>query len=315
MSRAKELLKRILEASPQFNRLSKWSSKLLALVLILVLCGIIFYPRHTLFTLEARSEKLVVKVVDEVLAEWHFDRLSVFRDPFDTEDLLALSDATLLVNPGAEVEFNRNLHGPLQIVVRAQDEVSAGEIIDASGQRIELGPWSSLRVETMSTDANPGGKAMLIPFRGIVDLGDDVATGVTGVLLEGKVQIAEEELIGNTRYVANITTLDRGDRISLFEHNTREPAIVEGFVRVGLGEALEMVAHGPAGYVMVQRLGSGGYTITPSIWRRIMEEPLLASLVVLIGILGTAFGAVSAFEKLFQPRSHQPGQNGDDDAV
>jgi len=313
MPRIRGLLTRILAATPKFHRLTERTSGVLALLLILALAGIIFYPRYTLFTLEARSEKLIVEVMDEVLAEWQFDRLTLTRDPFDPEDRLELADSTLLIEPGTEIEFNRSLHGPLYLVLRAANGDTAGLILDPSGRRIELGSWSSLRVETPHTDKTAEGRPLLLPFRGFVDLGDDVTTGVTGVLLEGKVQIAEEELLGNTRYVVNVTTVDRGDRIRLFDRDPDGPAIVEGFVRVGLDEALQIVAHGPADHVLVQRLGSGGYTITASIWRRIMQEPLLASLIVLIGILGAALGALSALDKLFRSRSNATAHGGDQD--
>ena len=63
-----------------------------------------------------------------------------------------------------------------------------------------------------------------------------------------------------------------------------KPSIVTGFIRgepatgyAGPREALGLVAHGPADFVKVDRLGSSGYKIRAPRWARFLHDPLLAA--------------------------------------
>ncbi|WP_297528284.1 hypothetical protein [Thiohalobacter sp.] len=283
------LLRLLKEGDGERNVYFKMALALLALVLVLCL---VLPDRPNIFTVDTATELVAFTVTDPTLSQWELGGARVLTDPLQpaAEAGVLAPDTVLDIAPGTRVRLQRHGVGILRIELEAGEAAgSVGSLDDPAGGTRSLGDWALLLVEVE-------GRPRLLPFRGRLTVGDDVASGVNSVLLSGTVSVVEEQLFGRSRYVAGSGTLDPGDRIQLWGRNantgTLEPVVVNGFVRAepmeGFSEpvnAMQLVAHGQAEYVQVERLGSAGYRIRAQHWARFVNDPVLAALTAIVALL------------------------------
>ena len=283
------------------RRASGWKLALAVLLgcLGLLLVGLVSC-RDSAVTVHARSEAIRLSVVGEVLGEWPLGDAWVFTEDSDEGQLL--HDAVLLMSHGMSAHAERRGKGPLRIELEAKE--SPGEIRHAAGQ-LPLPPRAVL-----STPGGDAGSASILPFRGCAVLGDDVAAGVGAVLLEGRVQLAEKFFLRDERYLMASQDLDAGDRVTLrstsYEHRCLETgqALADGFLRVDWDKlGFEAVAHAVHATACVGRLGSEGYCIEPSPFRRLLYDPLLTVLATVLAIALALPSAVDSTVALLDRRA------------
>jgi len=254
--------------------------------------------RERIFTLDAVTETASVVISDGALAEWRIGAAVLMEDPLSGSDA-AVSlppDAYLVIRPGTRVDMQRHGIQDVRLTLHAAG-ASAGSIVSGpdAGER-QLGLWAALRVPA-------GVRPLVWPFRGTLEVGDDVNSSVDSVLLQGEVHVLEQQLLRATRYNAGSSELDRGDRISFRKQagGGREQAVVEGFFRIEPSDqerftealnAIQLIAHGSAGHVRVERLGSSGYQIRATRWARFLYDPLLS---FLAGVGALLFAAMEIY--------------------
>jgi len=284
-------------------------------VVLITVLGLVLQNRSHIFTLDVITEIVAFTTTDPVLTAWDLgatSRLYDNPDPFaENETGRKLEpNAQLIIHDGTRVDMQRHGTGVIRVQLTRDDAARPIDRIERSGTAekrstdrigqsdaakehsigrieqsdtaIELNDWAVLQVE-------PAGTPALFPFRGTLTVGYDVAAGVDSVLLSGTVSVVEEQLIGNTHYTANAESIDAGDRVQLRRKPKKDEsppvlATVSGFVRAepatGYSEpidALNLVAHGQADFVQVDRLGSAGYKIRATRWARFLHDPLLAA--------------------------------------
>lgn len=300
---------------------------LFALIIVAAVVALVVTNRENIFTLDASTEAVAFRITDPVLSEWALGTAQLMEDPLAAVAAGRALDAhsTLFIAPGTQVRLQRHGIGRIRIQLTAPEHGSAGYVLQSDGSRIPLHDWALLLVEIAE-------RPLLLPFRGTLSVGDDVAAGVDSILLSGTVSVVEEQLLGKTHYVAGGETLDPGDRVQLWRRSDEqgqspEPAVVSGFVRAeaskGFSEpvnAFTLVAHGQADYVQVERLGSAGYHIRAPHWARFLHDPLLAAstaIIALVALLlevlskcGSVVGGVRKEEKETPPpgANPEPGQ-------
>lgn len=264
---------------------------ILAVILVIVL---VMMNRNKIFTLNVITEIATFTVTDPVLSEWKVGKPRLIDDPFTTDQQGRLlgENATLILETGTHVSIQRHGVEVVRIRLSRQNQQSVGRIQDTDGNDIKLGDWAVFLVDTDS-------KPLVLPFRGTLIAGEDVTIDVDSILLSGAVSVIEEQLLGETHYVAGVEKLDPGDRVQLFSNDgtkTDVPTTVDGFVRAesrggfsGPVNALSLVAHGQADYVRVERLGSAGYVIHAPRWARFLHDPLLAAATAIITLLVLLF--------------------------
>ncbi|PPI84483.1 hypothetical protein KEHDKFFH_09420 [Marinobacter maroccanus] len=250
--------------------------------LILIFLGLYLDGRDRIFTLDAVTETASVVTSDGAFSEWRVGGANLHKSPFATKDsaILLPESAYLLIHQGTRVDIQR--HGIQDVrLTLSRTEKSVGSIVSPDDVDRLLGNWASL---TVSSDDRP----FVWPFRGTLVVGDDVSSGVDSVLLQGTVNVLEEQLVRDTRYSAGTSELDRGDKVGFWkqpEGEKHEEAIVEGFFRIEPTNqerftealnAIQLVAHGSADHVKVERLGSSGYQIRATNWARFLYDPLLS---------------------------------------
>jgi hypothetical protein len=265
---------------------------IIAFVALLAVVLLVMWDRENIFTLDVSTEVAQFSVTEPLFSEWMIGNARLIDDPFseDSEGRLLGDHALLILNTGTLVTVQRHGVENTRLLLTADQQASTGRIEDAEGNSTELGDWALLLVEA-------SGRPLVLPFRGALTVGDDVATGVDSILLSGTVSVVEAQLLGKTHYTAGVEALDPGDRVQLWRRDksaarTLEPAIVDGFVRAAPAEgysapadALTLVAHGQADYVQVDRLGSAGYQVRAPRWARFLHDPLLAAATAIIALM------------------------------
>lgn len=261
-----------------------------ALVLLLVgVLVIAFWPRGKIFTLDISTEIVSFQITDPLFSEWDVAGAALWLDVFSdevTEAALA-EGAMLVLNPDVRVELQRHGVGPLRIKLECIDCI-IGTIEREDAPSIALRDWAVLKLPLAN-------KPVVLPFRGVLNIGDDVARSVDSILLQGKVSVVEEKLFTRGHYTAGEETLDPGDRVQLWQRNKAGetvPGRLDGFVRAEPEQqfsepvnALNLLAHGQADYARVERFGSAGYEIRTQAYVRFLNDPVLGVLLAALASL------------------------------
>ena len=259
-----------------------WS--LLAVVIILLLLALsVLLPRNNIVTVEADTEIVSYKVVNTKLSIFDVEGADLYSDPFSSEPTVHIDQAGsyIRLTENTNVEIRKRENDDVVYITLSTKSLSVGSIYLPNGS-ISLGPWANL-----SIDLTLAPLPRLLPFRGKLTLGEDVAPGIENILLSGSVSIAEQQLglFSRERYLLLESKLEKGDRVLVRSATKDEEAVSDGFVRVTYGETLSVVAHTSDGEVHVIRFGSAGYRISPSVWARVINDPSLSWVTALLGIL------------------------------
>lgn len=285
----------------RLERQSRKVALLFSAGLILIFLGLYLDGRDRIFTLDAVTETASVVISDGAFSEWRVGGANLYKSPFATKDsaILLPESAYLLIRQGTGVDIQRHGIQDVRLTLRRNKGV-VGSIVSPDGEEQILGDWASL---TVASDARP----FVWPFRGTLVVGDDVSSGVDSVLLQGTVNVFEEQLVQGTRYIAGTSELDRGDKVGFWkqrEGKKHEEAVVEGFFRIEPTNqerftealnAIQLVAHGSADHVKVERLGSSGYQIRATSWARFLYDPLLS---FFAGLGALLFAAIEIYSNV-----------------
>jgi hypothetical protein len=283
---------------------------LFSVTLVLVVLGLFLDSRDHIFTVNAVTETASLVTTDGAFSEWRVSGASLLTDPFATtaDEIELPENAYLLIRKGSEIDLQRHGTRAAKITLRAKDGRVGSIVMPDADDRV-LGSWASLSIVA-------DGRPLVWPFRGLLRVGDDVTSGVDSILLSGTVNILEEQLFRDTRYNAGATELDRGDRIRFWKHATgRAPkeAVVEGFFRIEPSNqesftepqnAIQLIAHGGATFVNIERLGSSGYQIKATRWARFLYDPLLAFIAGLGALLFAAIEVYSNIREMIRDARH-----------
>lgn len=185
-----------------------------------------------------------------------------------------------------------------EIIYRANADTTASFMIDITANQLAIvlqnkigsvgAIFSAAQGKDLSSDVLitvPLDSNVIFPFFGELGVGEDVTTGVRTTLLSGSIDIVEKELFSDVRYVAGDYQLNAGDRVLLYEdYEANDLVELRGYIRLN-AELLKVSANGIAELARVERLGSEGYSVTSSVWRRVINDPVLMSITTLLAIL------------------------------
>lgn len=274
-------------------------------IALLAVLGLVLQNRIHIFTLDVITEIIAFTTTDPVLTAWDLGATSELLDLGAEDDPFAENatgrelepHAQLIIHEGTQVALQRHGTGVIRVQLTRDGGNSTGRIqeFDTTSQ---LGTTSQLSDRVVLL-VEPAGTPMLFPFRGKLTVGYDVAAGVDSVLQSGTVSVVERQLISDTHYTANTESLDAGDRVQLVVQLVEDwkrlevLATVSGFVRAEPAasqaysepvNALNLVAHGQADFVQVDRLGSTGYKIRATRWARFVHDPVLAAATAIVAL-------------------------------
>ena len=271
--------------------------KLIFLFLTLLLVGIVVLsPRENVYSLTGDTEAVTIVFSDDSINQWNLSGAKYSNGfPDINENIksrLLPEDSYLFPNKGttARVSIVQSLGKKNHLLITfTTPNVSMGFIETPDGI-IELLDYVEIKL--------PIDKSSLLAFEGETHIGEDVGQGVENILLSGQVRIIEQQLFRDKRYIAGDYLLDSGDRLALYKDNSlKENVNMKGFLRISDKTSFDFTVHGVGEVLMVFRLGSADYQITPSIWSRITKDPIIAAITT---ILATIFLLMEFFELLIR---------------
>ncbi|RUO61797.1 hypothetical protein [Pseudidiomarina insulisalsae] len=252
---------------------------LLGFCLFLLITYVIFADREAIYSVNAETEVATITLIDDPLNQWQLPSGTL------TQDLMAFDQAQQQWT-GAEIIFRANADTSAsfmidiaanQLAIVLQSETASVGTIIGTGRSKALGSDVLIKVPLASN--------VIFPFFGELGVGEDVTTGVRTTLLSGSINIIEKELFSDVRYVAGDYQMNAGDRVLLYKnHEANELVKLRGYIRLA-DKVLKVSANGIAELARVERLGSEGYSVTSSVWRRVINDPVLMSITTLLAIL------------------------------
>lgn len=281
-----------------------------AFALVVLVALAYFDSREHIFTIDADTERVTILFVDPNPFAWQVGSGRIMKDPWEDEmaskRLPEFSSLTIASN--TEVVFQRHGIRDLTLILRNPGGSGGVLSVDNGSENQRLGEWTLLKL-------SPATRPMVLPFRGQLTVGEDVAQDVDSLLLKGTISILEAQLVRATRYSAGIFSLDRGDRVSFWHRRSGQDdlaAAVQGFVRVEPSDqeafteavnAMQVIAHANANYARIERFGSLGYEIRAPKWARFLYDPLLAAIAALGAVV---FAAIEIYSRACE-MSDDPG--------
>lgn len=216
---------------------------------------------------------------------------------------LHLMQSSLLHLPdGAELDVARRGNGTAYLQLENLGPNGGATITAANGQVFDLDVN-----DTLQLNATPGeAPNFILPFRGAVRLAPEVREAVGYLLLSGEVTAYEKLLLGG-RHAVLTTSLTRGDVVRWKgsppwrgSQGNVLPQQASGFIQVGEGTAINVVAHVVASRLVVWRYGAKQYNIAPSIYSTIAGDPVVSEgFVPVVALLGGWLMAYEGFVKLW----------------
>lgn len=286
----------------------KWSLRTLLWVLI---PSIIFFGyvavghRHKVFTLELLTETVSIDVVNTV-SEWNLEGADLYTDRFSENPSLEnlgefsslyidscqdLTNLTGCVN----VTVQRQGVGPMRIRLLSDME-SVGHVSLSDGSIIPLGSWATVVIPITSSPK-------VLPFRGTIIAGDDVASEVDSILLGGKLSVVEEKLFSLGHYTSGEEQIAPGDRVTLLTREEEKPTL-DGFLRAEPAEfseaanAMLLIAYGNADHARVDRYGSAGFKFKTYLWARFVNDPVTSGFFAVLALVALLLEVFSKAREL-----------------
>ncbi|MFC4347117.1 hypothetical protein ACFO5Q_04605 [Kordiimonas lipolytica] len=262
---------------------NKFQRLLLPLVLIalpvIISLAILSIGWDISFSVTARTEVITIDAAGEALPEWTIKDARLEEYTIDPSvdggmapDIRQLS-GTLAIGRGAYVRVEYAGRDFVYIDVSSSNtepDTSIATFRDGeTGTSEFIRDGFSLRLSVKSD-----GSKVLLPIGGVLTVGDIVhlqGAADQYILQEGSVEGVAEEAVSDGRFVAVEAEVDPGDVIS-FWNAVDDPATSIGFLEFRHGSSMLAQILGNAAWVKVDRLGSDGYKIQPTLWDRVSKD-------------------------------------------
>lgn len=263
------------------NRFSQRGIKWAFILGMLTIISTLFLSgRENIFTVNGEVESANLTFAENRLNKWNITGASIITD-LDSLEPMLLQQEESYFSPSkgamATVNLSKGTKTREIFIVVTSEQDSVG-VIESEDGSLTLGAYIEIVI--------PLEYARILPFVGAIQLGEDVAVGVENILLNGTVKIIEQEFLGDGRYVAGEYNLDRGDRVELYlDEKLTQTSQVKGFMRLTDNNVIAITVHGVGEVAKIERLGSAGYKISPSVWARLTHDPLIAAITTLFATL------------------------------
>jgi hypothetical protein len=272
----------VISLKNQTSRFNKFKLIFLIVIVLLVLF-VMLWPRDNVYSITGDTEAITIVFSEDAINQWDISGAiynNGFPDENNKSDLLP-EDSYFFPNKDttARVSIIKALDRSNELLIIFTSSGASTGYIESSEGTIELLDYVEMKL--------PIEKASLLAFEGETHIGEDVGQGVDKILLSGEVRIIERQLFRDKKYIAGDYLLDSGDRLTLYKDDSlKNHTNMKGFLRVSDKTSFDFTVHGEGAVLLVFRLGSADYQITPSVWSRISKDPIIAAITT---ILATVF--------------------------
>ena len=266
----------------------------LILSIFISIIAILYWPRTFVYSLTAETEYAEIVIhgargtsVD--LSMITLENCGVTKSP-------SYKDVTLNISKGTKITAVREGKGLLNLTLTNSREAdSVAEIDTRNGAPLPLKSGTQLCIrgrdkgEVSEKNTDPH---VVLSFEGTLIVGQEARPLIRSVLLKGTVAIIEHQPQIGERYILQRSELELGDRIS-WEAQASDVESISGVLYVGEDQGMLISARGVADFVEVRHYPNWMYKIKPSIWGRLVNDPLLICSFLIIGLVISLLGTTA----------------------
>jgi hypothetical protein len=284
--KAVSFVKALRDCKKHFNLLFIFAVGFVALL-------ILFGNRNSVYSIKGTTQTITLATSSNQLNQWVIEAGSVFTMSSVSCDLELNANNALELSNNLQITITtEKMDDKLSYLLVARSDGNNVASINSDSKICDISDYLELNI-----DAD---QALTLPFEAITFIGEDVGTGVDKLLIDGSVNILEKQFFSSKRYIGETLQLNMGDRVRLAVDNPNESASAKGFVRFIDNSNLYFSVTSQADSVLIERFGSSTLTITPSIWSRITNDPIVAALGSLFALLFLLIEFFMAFNQIFK---------------
>jgi hypothetical protein len=261
----------------------------IGLIAILILFG----NRSSVYSIKGNTQTISLTTSTNQLNRWVIDTGAIFT-LVDIDCAAELTeDNYLQLNNAQKVTITTEKTGDKTsyLIVARSDGNNVGQLVTPS-KTCQLEDYLEISID--------GAQSLTLPFEATTFIGEDVGTGVDKLLIDGSVDILEKQFFTAKRYIGETVELNMGDRIRLSETGSKGDTYAKGFLRFLDTESIYFSVTSQSDSVLIERFGSSTLTISPSIWSRITNDPVVAAFGSLLTLLFLLVEIFMAFNQIFK---------------
>lgn len=262
------------------NRLRRFLLPVVMMILPIAISGAALLTGWDIsFSITARTEVITIDAVESALPDWALSdaRLEVYAiNPAEDDGLVPSVrkvSGVLTVSRDAYVRVEYPGREFIYIYVSQTNPDSDRAL--ATFRDNQTGKSEFILDDfSIELSVNSASSKVLLPISGVVTVGDIVhLQGASDqfVLQDGAVEGLAEEVVSDGRFIAVESSVAPGDVITLWQSDGK-PAPGMGFLEIRQGNSMLVQFLGNAAWAKVDRLGSDGYQIKPSVWDRVSKD-------------------------------------------
>jgi hypothetical protein len=261
----------------------------IGLIAILILFG----NRSSVYSIKGNTQTISLTTSTNQLNRWVIDTGAIFT----LSDIDCVAELTednyLQLNNDQKVTITteKTDDKTSYLIVARSDGNNVGQLV-TSDKTCELEDYLEISID--------GAQSLTLPFAATTFIGEDVGTGVEKLLIDGSVNILEKQFFTAKRYIGETIELNMGDRVRLSETGSKGKTYAKGFLRFLDGESIYFSVTSQSDSVLIERFGSSTLTISPSVWSRITNDPVVAALGSLFALLFLLVEFFMAFNQIFK---------------
>jgi len=241
--------------------------------------------RNNVYSIKGTTQTITLSTSSNQLNNWFLETGSVFTMSSVSCDLKLNENNILELRNGIQITITtENISKKPSYLLVARSDGKTIASINTDTETCDINDYLEVNI-----DAD---QVLTLPFEAITFIGEDVGAGVDKLLIDGSVNILEKEFFTEKRYIGETVKLNMGDRVRLADNEASKSAFAKGFVRFVDSNNLYFSVTSQADSVLIERFGSSTLSITPSIWSRMTNDP------VVVGI-GSIFALAFLFMEFF----------------
>ncbi|MCF6317862.1 MAG: hypothetical protein L3J83_01065 [Proteobacteria bacterium] len=249
---------------------SKLMKYIFLAILFFSLLSIPFFKQSWQATYSVNANTGIVEIsVHKKQNSWYLKDVNISIDSNNDQ----VKTGTLVVFKNTNIKFTAYNNGNVFVEISSNSVANTKGIIatfeDSLGGKIQTIKQSLGFLLTSNNGYN-------FPIQGQWKIGD-VIHGQTSeenpILLNGQIRVYGNTFFSDGKFQAIEELLEAGDQMEL-KYNDARPSIGSGFVSMNEDYGMQVQYHAEADYADMNRFGSAGYKISPTIWHRLSNDPI-----------------------------------------
>lgn len=254
---------------------------------------ILFGNRNSVYGIKGNTQTITLTTSSNQLNKWELNTGTVFDMSGHSCSVELSEDNVLALYENIKITITSEIfESKPRFLLIARKHAKPIAKVSTSTASCEINDYLEVTIDAKNL--------LTMPFEAVTFIGEDVGSGVDKLLLDGSVDILEKQFFSAKRYIGETVHLNMGDRVRLEEEHNNEPPYSKGFIRFIDNSDIYFSVTSQAKSVLIERFGSSTITVSPSVWSRMTNDPVVAALGSLFALLFVLVEFFMAFNQIFK---------------